>query len=54
MAKTIATHPALEECKGTARLRESPVRDTWWEQLLPPPLSRRGGMAIRLRLDLGR
>ena len=30
--------PILEECRGVARLRGSPVRDTWWElDLTPPP-----------------
>ena len=36
VAKAIATRLVLEECRGAARLRGTPVRDTWWEQDLTP------------------
>ena len=38
VATTIMARPILEECRGAARLRGTPVRTTWWEQdlTLPP------------------
>ena len=37
VATTIGERPILEECRGAARLRGSPVRTTWWEQDLSLP-----------------
>ena len=47
MAATIAARPILEECRGAERLRGTPVRATWWEQVLtlPPEPAREGNGA---------
>ena len=44
VAKTISTRPILEECRGAARRRGTPVRSMWWElDLTQPPEPDRGG-----------
>ena len=44
VAKAISTWPILEECRGAARRRGTPVRNMWWElDLTQPPEPDRGG-----------
>ena len=51
VAATIAARPILEECRGAERLRGTPVRATWWEQVLtlsPEPARKGNGVAPSL------
>ena len=40
--RSVADRPILEECRGTERLRGSPVRLSWWEQEFEEVESLRG------------
>ena len=54
VAAAIGERPVLEECRGAARLRGSPVRTAWWEQdltLPPEPEEDEGDVAPRTETD---